>query len=277
MARDDEIILALISLSKIGTEKFIEQLKLDFHTNFRINPNVIMKCFLQCHWMIKFADESLRDNEEFMLKAMETYPKTLYYISDRLKLNKSFILKAVNTNGRVYNFLSPEFQNDTEIISTAVKRNGFIFASIPRKFHSNKEILLSAFIDGCDRYNGNNFYTVNGQYRFIFKQVPKALKSDRELALSLVQRFGYSIYYLSRDLINDREIVLKAIENCYFSIMVVYKHIFVYRDDEIMKLAARQYQPSSSLSLQLDRKLRREIEDEKYSKRSSFSWNKYQY
>ncbi len=64
-----------------------------------------------------FASNKLRNDEEFILKAIKKYRYALKYASERLKNDKKFVLETVKQDGWSLIYASDEITNDKEVLS----------------------------------------------------------------------------------------------------------------------------------------------------------------
>jgi len=71
----------------------------------------------------QYAAEELRDDEDFMLKAVQRKPRTCAYASDRLKKSRDFILAVVRVDGRLLQYASEELQDDEDVVQIALQQN----------------------------------------------------------------------------------------------------------------------------------------------------------
>ena len=69
-------------------------------------------------WREEFPDEFTR-NEELMLLVAENRHTSFHVASEHLKNNKDFLLKALSLNGMVYRYIDNDLKNDSDIVLTA--------------------------------------------------------------------------------------------------------------------------------------------------------------
>jgi len=125
------------------------------------------------HQPFFYADESLKNDREFVLKAVEQNGSSLKYAAEKFKKDKEIVLKAVSSPQMFFAlfYADTSLQNDREIILAAVKNDGSIWSSLPEKFKKDKEILLLAI----DNDMGSDFHYVEEPLRND-PEVKKALK-----------------------------------------------------------------------------------------------------
>ena len=112
-----------------------------------------------------------KDNEKFVLEAMQSQFIAIDYASERLKNDRNFILSAVKLKGHALVHVLPKFQNDKEIVLTAVE-------------------------------NGN-FNT--------FKYASDELKNDKDFVLQVLKISPYSFQYVSDKLKEDKAVIKQAL------------------------------------------------------------------
>lgn len=76
------------------------------------------------------ADPLFRDDEEIVLRAVESCGEALWLASARLKKNRDIVMAAVKRNGAYLEFASDELKADREVVETAVRENGNALFSI---------------------------------------------------------------------------------------------------------------------------------------------------
>ena len=155
--KDELIVLQAIQLDP----KQIEMLDLDFEHKTR-------EAFF-------YADDSLKNNREFVLKAVGVNGSSIEYANEEFKKDKEIALKAVSS--REYRFsyclIDESLQNDREIVEAAVKNDGAVWRHLPDNFKKDKEILLLAIDDiGSD-----------------FEDVDESLRNDPDVQKAFDRRY----------------------------------------------------------------------------------------
>jgi hypothetical protein len=118
--------------------------------------------------------------------------------SPELKSDKDIVLKAVKCDGFTFNFVDTKFINDYDVVSETVKTNGYIYTQLHSSFRKKKEILYPA-VNSCPSIL---------QYPLLSPYL-----DDRNVFLQAVQGDGFAIKYGTLKIQNDKEIVIKAIQN----------------------------------------------------------------
>ena len=97
--------------------------------------------------VLKYVSERLKNDEEFLIKAIEINEYEFENLPQSLKTNKKFILKALEKNGCVLQFVDENLQ-DKKMVLVAVKNNGCALKHAKDNFKSDKELVLIA-IETC--------------------------------------------------------------------------------------------------------------------------------
>jgi hypothetical protein len=145
---------------------------------------------------LQYASESLRDDMEVVLAAIQNDGKAISHVSDNLKNNVDLVFDSLkNSAGLSYfNYLPLELQNRENLL-LALKNGGGLIGDIPINLRSDKEIVMFAVKD-----YGENLC-----------QASTELKNDKEIVLAAVKSSGEVLENVSNELRNDPEIVLAAV------------------------------------------------------------------
>ena len=73
-----------------------------------------------------YADETLKNNREFVLKAVGLNGSSIKYVREEFKKDKEIVLKAVSSPQIefAFTFADPSLQNDREVVIAAIKNDG---------------------------------------------------------------------------------------------------------------------------------------------------------
>ena len=110
--------------------------------NFEIQ---LKKCIL-----LKFkknASKSLKNDIDFILNAVSieiNNYKLLQYMSKKLKNNKQFMMKAVEINGYCLKYASENLKNDKEVVFGAMETDMHMFEYASDDLKNDKKIVLEA-------------------------------------------------------------------------------------------------------------------------------------
>lgn len=144
---------------------------------------------------LKYVSLKLKNNENFMLKAIKTDGMAILYASDNLRNNKTFIIRAIKVNSVVFKFLSEDERSNTKIINVAVKQNPEMFKYIGSNLFNSVKFALKMI-----QYEPNVLGYVNDEFR-------------SELILELVRADGRMFKYVNASDKRNEKLVVAAIDN----------------------------------------------------------------
>ncbi len=144
---------------------------------------------------LKYASESIRNDIEVVLAAIQKDGRAISYVSDNLKKNVDIVFESLKNGAGLsyFKYLPFELQNRENLLLT-LKNGGGDIDLIPINFR-DKELLMSAI----------KYYAKN------LSQASAELKNDKEIVLAAVKSFGELLEFVSYELRNDLEIVLSAV------------------------------------------------------------------
>ena len=140
---------------------------------------------------LKFASEELRNDKDFVLKAIRRNGYALQYASDGLKGDKEFILKVMQINGLTLKYASERLNDDRDVVLEAVKNNGKSLAYSSVRLRDDREIVLEAV-----KNNG-----------LALKFVPGDLNNDKEVVLTAIKNNIGALEFASERLKNDKDFI----------------------------------------------------------------------
>lgn len=145
---------------------------------------------------LQYASESLRDDMDVVLAAIQNDGKAISHVSDKLKNNVDLVFESLKNGAGLsyFKYLPLELQNRKNLL-LALKNGGGLIGDIPINLRSDKEIVMFAVKD-----YGKNLC-----------QASTELKNDKEIVLSAVKSSGEVLENASDELRNDPEIVLAAV------------------------------------------------------------------
>jgi len=145
---------------------------------------------------LKYASDSLRDDMDVVMAAIQNDGKAISHVSDRLKNNVNLVLESLKHGAGLnyFKYLPLELQNRKNLL-LALKNGGGSLSDVPINLRSDKEIVMLSVMD-----NGKNL-----------RQASIELKNDKEIVLVAVKSYGEVLEYASDELRNDPDIVLAAV------------------------------------------------------------------
>ena len=107
----------------------------------RYNKDFLLELIIISGKYYKFIPEKFKDDEEILIKAMETYPYCLLYTSKKNKNNKKIILPFLKYN--ILRFVSDELKNDKDFVIEAIKNNINDFKYISKELKNDKDFIMN--------------------------------------------------------------------------------------------------------------------------------------
>jgi hypothetical protein len=183
------------------------------------------------HLNIDHIDDSLKNDEDFMLKLINLDGQFIRYASTRILENYEIVSKAFG-NTKDFLFFEPKlkrFNNDKNLVLLLLRNSSFIstLSYINYELRDDKDVVLCAVIkdgkclvDASERLKDDvdivlaaiNDEANNNNLEFASER----LKSDQEIVLKALEKNRSAIIHMSNDLINDRNFILKITQNYSF-------------------------------------------------------------
>eukprot|EP01080_Neovahlkampfia_damariscottae_P012176 gene12176-5666_t len=165
----------------------------------RKNPRIVKLCLKWTTKNLKFADFSIRDDDEFIEMIFKNYDISKCYnmLSPRLKKNRKFALKAVQNKPLLYKYVPVELKRDKEFILNSIGSPNAedISYDIPKDLYADKNFVLELI----------NFP------QFYFSQLTEEMKNDPEVILKSVKGDLYRLRDINLQLVSKNEELLKEL------------------------------------------------------------------
>uniref|UniRef100_A0A6C0BTZ5 DUF4116 domain-containing protein n=1 Tax=viral metagenome TaxID=1070528 RepID=A0A6C0BTZ5_9ZZZZ len=146
---------------------------------------------------LEFESGELRDDDEFVKKAVEQNGLALKFASKRLQDDSDIVQTAVEENGLSLRFASGNIkENDFTIVLTAVLQNGLSLQFASEEFRDETDIVQSAVEE-------------NG---LALEFASDRLRDETDIVQSAVEENGLALEFASDRLRDNFEIVLYALE-----------------------------------------------------------------
>lgn len=189
-------------------------------------------------------NDSLMDDEDFVLEALKIDESTLTFASDRIRIDKNFVLIALNFASRALRYADKSLKQDKEFILKAVKKQYRAFDDADVILKKDKKFVMEVvsidgnafeFADETLRADKEVLLTAIKTYGLAIKYASDELQKDKEVVLAAVANFGFLLRDLDENFKKDKDIVLAAINDYPYAIN--FAHQSLQNDPEI-KLAA---------------------------------------
>jgi hypothetical protein len=89
---------------------------------------------------LKYFSDTLRDDEEVVLKAVARHEMEMRHASLRLRTSKTFVLDAVSVNGLCISYVAPALKLKKEVALVAVQQNSAAFKCLCDALRADKDI-----------------------------------------------------------------------------------------------------------------------------------------
>ena len=220
----------------------------------------------KCGYLIKYLDNSLKNDYDICKKAINENIYAINYIGDNLKNDKDFIIDIIRNikecktmhYDNIYDFLPiklkedkdiiieiikkykeipnfiPEYFIDKEVALEALKTTSLNFNLLPYKLKKNMDILLFTIkMEEKENleWNGNTYFQ-------ILENVDKQYLNDKDFCLKIIKRNGRFLKRFSKELQTDKEVVLEAVKN--YGYALEYASDELRADKEIVLTAVKQ-------------------------------------
>lgn len=155
---------------------------------------------------LQWASERLRDNKKVVKRATRELGLNLQYASARLRADREFIIEVTSHRPEAVYFASDDILDDKEFLMSNIDINQYpkVLYYVSERLRDDKEVVLLAVKENKDLfelYALGHLEMVNGQ---ALQFASERLKNDREIVLEAVKTLGFR--YASEDLQRDGEI-----------------------------------------------------------------------
>jgi CxxC motif-containing protein len=188
---------------------------------------------------IQYASDSLKNNREIVMAAVEkdngtlqhasmtlqkeiieADPSKLQYASEYIQDDRGVVLHAVKQDGMVLQFASKAFQDDRGVVLYAVKQSGCALSFANKTLKNDKKLVMIAVKQDCRA----------------LKYASQDLQDDKRVVLAAVAQDGIMMHLASETLKNDRDIVLVAAST--YSAALYSGNKYFENDEEVVLSAA---------------------------------------
>ena len=184
---------------------------------------------------IRFISPKLKKDKSVFLTAIKAEAEdpngyhsniSLKYADDSLKADKAFMLKALKIDGSLLSYADKTLKEDFDIALTAVTSNGLALADVPAPLSKNRQIVLAAV-----KQDGNAINVVDESLRTdreivlaavsakskssqreneALKHISQTFKQDKQIVLAAVRANSWSLAYADDSFKKDMEVALAS-------------------------------------------------------------------
>lgn len=180
---------------------------------------IVLEALRQNFSSIRFAAKELFQSYDFFLKAVEIDPATLWY-NDILKEDENFILRAIRINPKALLYAATPLRNDLKFLRKAVEVDFRTFEFACSSARTNAGFVISLlkkcpkvffFIDGELRKSPEFLLNAMTESMIVVFHMEESLKNDKNLQQKIVEKDGLALQYLNIRWQRDPDIVLAAV------------------------------------------------------------------
>ncbi|EFC41472.1 hypothetical protein NAEGRDRAFT_58778 [Naegleria gruberi] len=190
---ENDRLFAWLAVRSFGTNA----LKTIRNEKFKCDREII-KAGLESDGSILFActipREELREDEELILKGLETCPRVLELANDRIRNDRSVVESVLKRDGMQLKYCGESIKNDRNIIGIALKQNIESCKFIPAGIVDEQLVFRVVLINGL-----------------LLVHFPE-FNSNRKVVIAAVKQNGLALEFASNELRSDEEIVKLAME-----------------------------------------------------------------
>lgn len=203
----------------------------------------------------EYLSKRLKDDKEFLLKAVRTREEPLYgraveglilkYVSDRMKDDKEFVLECVAVDGDAIAYASDRLKDDEDVARTAIITEGVALRGISARLRGDADFLRSIlpYVNShqiearCldvklldDEAFAMAFLSVAG---WNLSEFSERIRDNKEIVLVALKEAGHEFGSVSTRLKADKEVVLTALRTWSYVVSDMDKSLF--DDDEFVE------------------------------------------
>ena len=196
---------------------------------------------------LKFASDQLKDNKDYVLRAVTLNGADLKYASTNLRNDKEIVMIALkNYHNIIRKSIEKDFENraytllmvemygfkildyynnfdfdDDEVLITLQDNDHSLLFYISEELKVDKDVALFAMKIDPETYkdlpiifeNDEDILLHAIEYKFFLYNAPNVVRDNRKIVLDAVKRHGEAIYYISDRLYDDEEIILESLKH----------------------------------------------------------------
>lgn len=149
--------------------------------------------------IIKYFNNNLKNDKALILKCLEVQKNNI------LKNTKYYYTTSLNLDD-----IGNDLRYDRDIIIECLKFDGSELKNIPEDYPLDNELILFGL--------KSRFTEVEclDDYEDILDCINKSFRRDKEIVIAAIRRHGNNYHYASKRLKNDPEVIIEAINNCWY-------------------------------------------------------------
>ena len=220
MSAEKKKLITALKNDKCSLEEASDHLKAD--PEVALESIKSRKNFKQYAGEFKYFDESLKDDPNFILKAIRFNQSILKYTSQSINSNREMLLASLNSKWvhqeTILQYLDFDLRSDKEFVIAAINKNSSAIKYASFSLRGDKDVAIHVVKDG-----------------FHLEELDFSLRSDKEIVLASVLKQGSSLKYADFSLRSDKEVIQAAVTGQGYSITEADYHLW---DDDEIKIAS---------------------------------------
>lgn len=202
------------SLLHLSTEKILRLIKKDeidgdnLPPKFLAKKEVILALLKNSSQSLYYASDELKNDRELVQIAMKRNIFNLEFASEQLRDDKELILEGIDLYADAYRYASPRLQNDREVALRAVTKYQQMFNFLPQALRNDKEIFLKGIY--VRYYKSDDEHIISKAH--YLKNASKELQNDRDIVIASIKNDYESFQYASEELRSNHDFVLEAVK-----------------------------------------------------------------
>jgi hypothetical protein len=189
--------------------------------HFQDNDEIVLAAVRNDGFAAEFASTRLRKDKAVALAACATHGMALSYFDKKLQDDKDLVLAAIPTYGNILIWVADKsLCNDEDVVQEAVKWHGNMIKFASQRLQRSKTILCSSTMAPTDYLPdeyADDFDVVIASVKRgghdILCKASLAMRSNKEVVVAAVSKFGKQLAHASAALKADPEVVLASVKS----------------------------------------------------------------
>ena len=148
--------------------------------------------------LLQFADDSLKNNQVFMMSVIQIDGIAIKYASERLRKDPAMALVAVSQNGLALEYLK-DFANDIDMVIKAIRQNPMAFQYASEELRAKGKILMIALRQPISNYFSSPLEHAHPDH-----------KRNRMVVSTAINQYAGALEFADPILKRDRGVVMDA-------------------------------------------------------------------
>ena len=138
--------VGMSSLTKKEALEYVKEdgLQLKFLHHLKKDKKIVLEAAKQNVVALEYADESLINDRNFILKVMKHNANAVFFADKKFKKDKKLVLIAVKKDEEAFDCIDDSLKKDEKFVLNILKQGSYILPFCGDNFYKNKEIILEA-------------------------------------------------------------------------------------------------------------------------------------